>query len=62
MKVSDVTKDYKLYVARVTVKQLGYSGQIDFTVTAQNLNMARLLMKKQYNLKDHEIGSIKEVR
>ena len=62
MKVADIARDYKLYMAKVTVKQQGYSGQVEFTVTAQNLNMAKILMKRQYNLQDHQIGSIREVK
>jgi len=62
MKVSDVVTPYKLYTARVLVKQPGYTGNMDVTVTAQNLFMARQLMKKMYGITDNVIGSIKEVK
>lgn len=62
MKVSEITKPYKLYTARVLVKQPGYTGNMDVTVTAQTIFMARQLMKKMYGIKDNVIGSIKEVK
>lgn len=62
MKVSEVTRPYKLYRARVFVKQPGYTGNMDVTVTAQDLFTARQLMKRQYGITDNVIGSIQEVK
>lgn len=62
MKVADVVQPYKMYIARVHVKQPGYTGNMDVTVTAQNLFMARQLMKRQYGITDSVIGSIKEMK
>jgi len=62
MKVEDVVKPYKVYTARVFVKQPGYTGNMDVTVTAQNLFMARQLMKRQYGITDNVIGSIREIK
>lgn len=62
MKVADVIKPHKLYVATVFVKQPGYTGNMDLTVTAQNHFMARELMKRLYNVDAAKIGSIREVK
>jgi hypothetical protein len=62
MKVEDVVKPYKVYTARVFVKQPVYTGNMDVTVTAQNLFMARQLMKRQYGITDNVIGSIREIK
>ena len=62
MKVADVVKPYKDYIARVFVKHPGYTGNMDVTVTAQNLFMARQLMKRQYGITDAVIGTIKEMK
>jgi hypothetical protein len=60
MKFSDITKQYKLFGARVKVKNPGYSLLIDTTVTAKSKEMARRLLKAQYG-KDSLINSIKEI-
>lgn len=62
MRVSEVTKPYKVYIARVFVKMPTYTGNMDVTVTAQNLFQARQLMKKQYGVTDNVIGSIREMK
>lgn len=62
MKVSEVTKPYKIFIARVFVKQPGYTGNMDVTVTAQNLFIARQLMKRQYGITDNVIGTIRELK
>lgn len=62
MKINDITKPYKIFIARVFVKQPGYTGSMDVTVTAQNLFMARQLMKRQYGITDNVIGSIRELK
>lgn len=62
MKVADIVKPYKMYIARVFVRQPGYTGNMDVTVTAPNLFMARQLMKRQYGITDSVIGTIKELK
>lgn len=62
MRVSDVVRPYKVYIARVLVRQPGYTGNMDVTVTAVNLFMARQLMKRQYGITDSVIGSIRELK
>jgi hypothetical protein len=54
--------NYKLWAAPVKIKQPKYTGYIDVTVTAPNIQLARTLMKAQYGVQDWQIGSIKEVR
>jgi hypothetical protein len=62
MRVKEIVKPYKLYTARVFVKQPGYTGNMDVSVSAQTIFMARQLMKKMYGISDNVIGSIKEVK
>ena len=62
MRVQEIVKPYKLYTARVFVKQPGYTGNMDVSVSAQTIFMARQLMKKMYGITDNVIGSIKEVK
>jgi len=62
MRVQEIVKPYKLYTARVFVKQPGYTGNMDVRVSAQTIFMARQLMKKMYGITDNVIGSIKEVK
>jgi hypothetical protein len=62
MKVKDVVTPFKLYSARVYVKQTTYTGNIDVTVSAQNPQLARQLLKSMYGIEDHRIGSIKEIK
>jgi hypothetical protein len=52
----------KLWTAPVQIKQPGYTGRIDVTVTAANQQQARQLMKAQYGVPDWHVGSIKEVK
>lgn len=54
--------NYKLWVASVRIKQPNYTGYIDVTATAPNIQLARTLMKAQYGVQDWEIGSIREVK
>ena len=62
MRVSEITKKHKMYVARVFVKMPHYTGNMEVTVSAPNLFMARQLMKKQYNITDNVINSIREFK
>jgi hypothetical protein len=52
----------KLWTAPVQIKQPSYTGRIDVTVTAPNMQLARVLMKAQYGVQDWQIGSTVEVR
>jgi hypothetical protein len=52
----------KLWIAPVRISQPNYVGYIDVTVTAPNIQLARVLLKAQYGVPDWHIGSIKEVR
>ena len=62
MKVSEVTRPYKMWMARVNVKQPNYVGTMEVTVTAQNQWMARTLLRGMYNVQDHQITGIHEVK
>ena len=44
------------------VQQPGYTGNMDFTVSAQTHFEARQLMKKMYNIPDYRIGSLRLVK
>lgn len=52
----------KLWTAPVKITQPNYVGYIDVTVTAPNIQLARVLLKAQYGVPDWQIGSIKEVK
>jgi len=62
MKVQEVVRPYKMWTAKVYVKQPDYVGTMDVTVTAQNQWMARILLKGMYNVPDHRITGVKELR
>jgi hypothetical protein len=62
MRVAEVVKPYKVYIARVFVRMPTYTGNMDVTVTAQTLFQARQLMKKQYGVTDNVIGSLREMK
>lgn len=52
----------KLWSAKIKVSQPTYTGYIDAQVWAPSAYTARQLFKQQYNIQDHHVGSIKEVR
>jgi hypothetical protein len=62
MRAKDIYPKYKLWTAAVTIKQPGYNGRIDVTVTAPSMQLARQLIRAQYGIKDWQIGSTKEVK
>jgi hypothetical protein len=62
MRAKEIYPKYKLWTAPVQIKQPGYVGSIDVTVTAPNMQLARQLMKSQYGVQDWQIGSTKEVK
>lgn len=62
MKARDIYPKYKLWTAPVRIKQRDYVGYIDVTVTADNQQDARRLMRAQYGVPDWQIGSTREVK
>lgn len=62
MKVKEIYPKYKLWTAPVRIKQPDYTGYIDVTVTAANMQDARKLMRAQYGVPDWHVGSVKEVK
>jgi hypothetical protein len=61
MKVQEVVRPYKMFTARVYVKQPDYVGTMDVTVTAQNQWIARTLLKGMYGVPDHRITNVREL-
>jgi hypothetical protein len=61
-KSKQTATQYKLWTAPVQIRQPGYTGRIDVTVTAPSMQLARQLMKAQYGVKDWQIGSTREVK
>ena len=62
MRAKEIYPKYKLWTAPVRIQQPGYVGYIDVTVTANNMQDARRLMKAQYGVEDWHIGSTKELK
>jgi len=62
MKAQEIYPKYKLWTAPVRIQQPNYTGYIEVTVTAPNMNDARRLMRSQYGVEDWHIGSVKEVK
>ncbi len=64
MKSRDVVPKTKslLWTASIRIQHPNYVGRIDATVTANNANQARQLMKAQYGVEDWHIGSIRQVK
>lgn len=52
----------KLWMAPVKITQPNYVGYIDVTVTAPDIQLARVLIRAQYGVQNWHIGSIKEVK
>lgn len=61
MKFDDITHPYKLFSARIKVKQPGYYEMLDTTITAKDIAMARRLLKAQYG-KNASVASIQQIR
>lgn len=61
MKAAEVMRPYKMWTAKVYVKQPNYVGSMDVTVTAQNQWMARTLLRGMYGVGDHHITNIREL-
>jgi hypothetical protein len=52
----------KLWTAKVRINQANYVGYVDAQVWAPNAQIARTMLKQQFNIQDHHVGSVKEVR
>ena len=52
----------KLWSAKVKVNQPTYVGYVDATCCAPNAQVARQIFNQQYNIQDHHVGSVKEVK
>ena len=62
MRAQEIYPKYRLWTSPVTIQQRDYVGRIEVTVTADNAQDARRLLKAQYGVEDWHIGSIKEVK
>jgi hypothetical protein len=62
MKAKEIFTKYKLWSAPVRIKQPGYVGNIEVTVTAPDMTTARRLMRAQYGVPDWQVGSVKQVK
>lgn len=62
MKVADIVKTHKLYAARIFVKQPGYQGSMEVSVSAPDFHVARQLIKRLYNVKDYVISNLREIK
>jgi len=50
------------WITTITVTNPNYTGRIDVSVYAHNQAEARQLIKAQYKIQDHHIGSIRRAR
>ena len=57
-----ITESAKLWSAKVRVNQPNYVGYVDAQVWAPNANIARTILKQQYQIQDHHVGSVKEIK
>ena len=57
-----VTESAKLWSAKVRISQPNYVGYVDAQVWAPNAQIARTILKQQYNIQDHQVGSVKELK
>jgi hypothetical protein len=57
-----VTESAKLWSAKVRVNQPNYVGYVDAQVWAPNAQIARTILKQQYQIQDHHVGSVKELK
>lgn len=57
-----VTESAKLWSAKVRVNQPNYVGYVDAQVWAPNAQIARTILKQQYQIQDHHVGSVKEIK
>jgi hypothetical protein len=57
-----ITESAKLWSAQVRINQANYVGYVDAQVWAPNAQIARTMLKQQYNIQDHHVGSVKEIK
>jgi hypothetical protein len=57
-----ITESAKLWGAKVRVSQANYVGYVDAQVWATNAQQARTILKQQFNIQDHHVGSVKEIK
>jgi hypothetical protein len=57
-----VTESSKLWTAKVRVNQPNYVGYVDAQVWAPNAQIARTILKQQYQIQDHHVGSVQELK
>jgi hypothetical protein len=57
-----ITESAKLWGAKVRISQANYVGYVDAQVWAANAQQARIMFKQQYNIQDHHVGSVKEIK
>ena len=62
VRAREIYPKYKLWTAPVRIQQPNYVGYIDVTVTANNMQDARRLMRAQNGVEDWHIGSTKELK
>jgi len=66
MRVKDIVQGkknpIKTYLVKVKIRQPGYTNIIDTTVQARNPEMARRLVRVQYNSRDVIVGQPRELR
>jgi hypothetical protein len=56
------SKALKTFVVKVKLNQLGYSNLIDTTVQARNAEMARRIIRAQYNNNKVIVGQPREIK
>jgi len=57
-----ITESAKLWGAKVRVNQPNYVGYVDAQVWAASAQQARTILKQQFNIEDHHVGSVKEIK
>lgn len=57
-----IVESSKLWGAKVRISQANYVGYVDAQVWAPNAQIARIMFKQQYNIEDHHVGSVKEIK
>ena len=55
-------KGLKTYIVKVKLKQPGYTNLIDTTVQARTPEMARRILRSQYNNPNVVVGQPKEIK
>jgi len=57
-----VTESARLWSAKVRINQPNYVGYVNAQVWAPNANIARTILKQQYQIQDHHVGSVKDIK